>query len=248
MLYFLFDYYRYYFFATVVDFLANVRVHLAAAVGKLLPLFLFLAPTFSFAELPPNAKLYYPVLLEVSSQVWPEFKYPWLFGGQVEQETCISLKSKGCWNPNTQFKTDREWGFGLGQITTTKNMNMFEEIKRIDKSRLGSWKIKDWRDPRNQLIALVDLNKLNYDRIRYPTSNETEKLAFMFSTYNGGSCLKDVKLCSTISGCDPTKWFSNVEKHSFKQKIKVTGYGKSFFDINREYVRNIITIRSEKYK
>jgi len=75
-------------------------------------------------------------------------------------------------------------------------------------------------------------------------------MAFTFSAYNGGfgGVLKDRVLCSKTPGCDSSKWLGNVENTSFRSRTSVKGYGQSFFDINRGYVRNIMVVRSPKYR
>ena len=198
--------------------------------------------------LPPNAIKYLPVLVSDQKLVWPDNQYPYFLAGQVEQETCLSLKSKGCWNPNTQLKTDREYGFGLYQVTITSKFNNFDVEKSLDK-RLNSWKWEDRFDPKYQIIGGIDLNKVNYAKIKNSTS-ELDKQAFSYCAYNGGlgGLLQDRKLCGTIQGCNSNIWFGNVELHSFKSKIKAKGYGQSFFDVNRGYVKNVLQVRSDKYK
>ena len=79
--------------------------------------------------------------------------------------------------------------------------------------------------------------------------NDTERQAFMFSGYNGGvgGVLKDRIICKNTKGCNPNKWFGNVANYSFRAKIATKGYGQSFFEINREYVTNIMNVRWKKY-
>jgi membrane-bound lytic murein transglycosylase MltF len=69
------------------------------------------------------------------------------------------------------------------------------------------------------------------------------------AAYNGGlgGLAQDRRLCRATPGCDQSKWTGHVEKTSYKAKIAVKGYGKSFFEINREYVRNVMNIRKAKY-
>lgn len=60
--------------------------------------------------------------------------------------------------------------------------------------------------------------------------------------------MKDRTLCIYTKGCDPTKWWDNVERTSNKSKVPVKGYGMSFFDINREYVRRTIRLKPRRAK
>lgn len=198
--------------------------------------------------IPALASVYLPVLAAVIASLWPLMPDPPLLAGQIEQETCISLKHRKCWSPQAELKTDREYGFGLGQLTVTPKFNNFEAAKTWDKS-LAGWKWEGRFDPTMQLRALVAYDRNLYSQIRFGATDR-DKLAFMFSAYNGGlgGLLKDRRICAATKGCDPDRWFGHIEFHSFRATKAVSGYGKSFFEINREYVHNILNVRSEKYR
>lgn len=197
--------------------------------------------------LPELAQIYAPLLVAQLGLMWPGMPLPSTLGAQVERETCVSLKSKGCWNPKTELKTDREYGFGLGQLTITPKFNNFEAAKTWDK-RLASWKWEERFDPTKQIQALIAYDRNLFNQIRFgKTTND--RLAFTFSAYNGGygGLVKDRQICAATPGCDKDVWFGNVELYSFRAKTKVKGYGQSFFDINRGYVRDIMEIRRHRY-
>ncbi len=200
-----------------------------------------------FAALPLLAVLYLPVLKDEIAARWPDLSLPSALAAQVEQETCISLKHKGCWNPKTELKTDREYGFGLGQLTVTKRFNAWEEVRAMD-SGLAAWKWEDRYNPQLQIRALVVKDRYNADRFKTAASG-LDRLAFALAAYNGGvgGTLSDIAYCRATPGCDSQRWFNNVERTSHKAKIKVKGYGKSFFEINREYVENVLIVRRGKY-
>lgn len=198
--------------------------------------------------IPALAQVYLPVLASVITMLWPTMPDPALIAAQIEQETCPSLTSKKCWNPRTELKTDREYGFGLGQLTVTPKFNNFVAAQGWDKS-LAGWKWEDRFSANMQLRALVAYDRNLYSQIRFGASDQ-DRLAFMFSSYNGGlgGLLKDRRMCAATPNCNPDVWFGHIERTSFRAKTAVSGYGKSFFHINREYVSNIMLIRSAKYR
>lgn len=200
------------------------------------------------ADLPLNAVTYLPVLVQEVCSHWEDAPHPVYLPAQVEQETCSSLKSKRCWNPRTELKTEREYGFGLGQITVTSRFNVFNEAKALDLS-LKNWKWEDRYDPAYQLRTLVLMDRRNYNTFKLATST-TERMAFALAAYNGGvgGTLNDIKMCRATPDCDSSKWFGNVEHTSLKSRTKWQGYGQSFFEINRGYVHNIIHVRFQKYQ
>ncbi|OFX13618.1 MAG: hypothetical protein A2516_01625 [Alphaproteobacteria bacterium RIFOXYD12_FULL_60_8] len=204
----------------------------------------FLATVCFGQEPPAAAKPLLPILAEEIAARWPDAPDRPAFGAQVEQETCPSLISKKCWNPRTELKTSREYGFGLGQLTVTSRFNAWEETKAMD-AGLRSWKWEDRYDPRLQLRALVVKDRYNFER--FPPG--PERMAFALAAYNGGlgGTIKDMKMCAASPPCNPNLWFGHVERTSYKAKIKVKGYGKSFFDINREYVGNTLRVRHPRY-
>lgn len=198
------------------------------------------------ADLPPLAVQYLPALIDEVKDHWPSVPYRSALAGQVEQETCPSLKSAKCWNPKAELKTSREYGFGLGQLTVTANFNAWEEVKRLDKS-LANWSWDQRFDPSRQLRALVLKTRFNYQR--FPAATKYEQMAFAFASYNGGvgGLINEIKICKSVAGCNPGYWFGHVELYSNKSRQPWQGYGRSAFEINREYPRLILTARRLKY-
>ena len=198
------------------------------------------------ATVPERASLHIPALKSQISQVWPSVPIPASLAGQIEQETCASPTSKKCWNPKAELKTSREYGVGLGQITVTSRFNNFEEVKKLD-AKLKSWKWEERYDPARQLRAVVLMDRAAFAKLSF--ASDYERMAFMFSAYNGGmgGVMQDRRLALS-KGADPNKWFGNVEVYSFKSKTKAQGYGQSFFEVNRGYVRNVLKVRMWKYQ
>lgn len=206
------------------------------------------------ADVPQRAQQYLPILVKVQSDVWPDAPMPSFMAAQVEQESCITLKHSKCWNPRVELKTSREYGFGLGQTTIAYNadggvrFDKWSELRRRHAS-LAGWTWENRFDPHYQLTALVEMDHGIYRRVAGANS-ATDQLAFTLSAYNGGESgvRQDRLLCRNVSACNPGAWFGNVEKHSLKRKTPFKGYGASPFQINREYVRNVIEVRRPKYE
>ena len=203
------------------------------------------------SQLPPNAVKYLPVLKSTIQQVWPDYKNPHYFFAQIEQESCISLKHSKCWNPRAELKTSREYGFGLGQTTIAYNANGTERFNNFNAAKQllkREWKWEDRYNPAIQMEVMLRTSYKNRQLLKWPIANDTERDAFMFVAYNSGlgGIIKDQKLCNPPS-CTTARWYGNVEKHSYKAKVAAKGYGKSFFEISREYPRNVF-LRSAKYK
>lgn len=203
---------------------------------------------------PNNARQYLPVLRGLQVKLWPDAPIPSFLAAQVEKESCITLRHSRCWNPRAELKTSREYGFGFGQITRAYRadgsirFDKFSELKAAHAS-LRDWTWENRYDARYQLTALVEMDHGIYRRQRGAAS-DLDSLAFTLSAYNGGEggLLQDRRLCANTEGCDQSRWFSNVERTSLKSRRAVSGYGQSFFDINRGYVREIIYDRRPKYE
>lgn len=201
----------------------------------------------------PAAALLYLSLLFGSVQTYaPEMvdDTPFL-AGQVEQETCVSLKSSKCWSPRAENKmpsNNGEYGFGFGQITNTNSMDNFSYARSLHRD-LRNWAWGDRFNPDMQLRALVLWDQRLYNVFDF-AQTEQDRIAFMLCAYNGGQkgALRDRNICMSTPGCNPNVWFGNVEKHTWRNTKPSGGYRKSFFEINREYVRNIIKSRSPKYR
>jgi hypothetical protein len=189
-----------------------------------------------------------PTLFKVIQNNWDDISIPSVIPGLIEQETCVTLCSTKCWSPFAKLQTSREYGFGLGQLTITKRFNAFEEVKTLHKD-LRKWKWEERFDAEYQILAIVAMLRRNYES--FPSAEkDLDRFAFALAAYNGGigGILSDRRICSNTRSCNPDLWFNNVEKTSLKQKTVVSGYGKSFFEINREYPRNILKIRRFKYE
>lgn len=211
------------------------------------------APALAQA-VPPNAVKLLPDLRAVQERIWPAAPMPSFLAAQVEQESCISLKHAKCWNPRAELKTSREYGFGLGQITIayradgSVRFNKFQEL-REQYASLRGWTWENRYDAKYQLTAMVEMDKGIYGRVK-DAATTNDRLAFTLSGYNGGESgvMQDRLLCKNTAGCDRNRWFGHVERTSLKSRTKWQGYGASAFQINREYVKNVIHVRRPKYE
>lgn len=214
---------------------------------------LLVLPAAAADILPQQAYTLLPQLRSIQEASWADAPMPSFLGAQVEQETCPSLRHRDCWNPRAQLKTSREWGYGLAQTTIAYRadgsirFNKQAEL-RAQYASLRNWSDDDKFNPTYQLTALVEMDHGIYRRVA-GAATTNDKLAFTLSAYNGGESgvRQDRVLCDNTGGCDPTKWFGNVEKYSLKTRKVNPGYGHSAFDINREYVRNVIYERRPRY-
>ena len=204
--------------------------------------------------IPSLAALYLPVLIAVQGSVWPQAPTPHYLGGLVEQETCIHLKHPKCWNPKAELKTSREYGYGLGQTTIAYRSDGSVRFDKQSELRAAHASLKGWTferrfDPHYQLTAVVEMTKGIWRRTT-PAASTTDHWAFTLSAYNGGesNVRQDRILCRNSPGCNHDKWFGHTELHSVKSRQPWQGYGRSPYQINREHVRNVITVRSAKYE
>lgn len=193
-----------------------------------------------------KATPYFAQMRGAIEEVWPDLPLRSALPAQVEQESL--------WNPRAELcvpkpSCSRERGVGFGQFTVTPRFNTFLEVQRLH-PKLKDWPWAERFDPERQFIAILAKDKDLYRVCRPLMSNDWGGLACTMSSYNGGygGFTSDRKLCSNTKGCNPRVWTGNIEKTSLKAKQKLQGYGKSFFEINREYVRNVLIVRRTKYE
>lgn len=204
-------------------------------------------------KLPTRAYALMPVVAQAIDDIWPDMPMRSYFPAQIEAESCISLTHSKCWNPSAELKTSREYGFGLGQITIayradgSERFNVFEEAKRQHPD-LRNWEWADRYNPLLQIKAIVVKNYVNWRAITWPVHDLDNKMAFLATYYNGGSPAGDRRICVNTPGCDPSRWWGNVERYSSKSKTKLKEYGnRSLFEISREYPRKVLIDRRPKY-
>lgn len=217
-------------------------------------LVLVLGARANATPLPPRALEALPVLDAEISARWPAMPLRSVLGALIEQETCPSLKHAKCWNPRTELKTHREYGFGLGQLTVayradgSERFNAFREVKALDRS-LAGWTWENRYDARMQLRAIVVMNRDCFRRLSSLVEDSYQVMAMCDAAYNGGygGLLSDRRLCAARAGCDPDRWFGHVELTSNKSRVKWQGYGMSAYEINRHHVRAVMVTRRPKY-
>lgn len=206
------------------------------------------------AEPPAAAVPLLPVLQAEQRAYWPDAPLPSALGAQVEQETCPSLKHRSCWNPRAELRTSREQGVGLGQLTRafradgSTRFDALAEIVHAYPQALAGLNWGNRYDAALQLRALVLKDRQGFLQV-LGADTPADQLAMAFAAYNGGlgGLASDRRACAATPACDAGRWFGHVERTSLKAKTAVPGYGKSFFEINREYVRNIMVVRRVRY-
>lgn len=226
-------------------------------VGRalLIGLILILAATSSRADTPPQAAISkLPILKQELKTYWPSLVTKSFIGAQIEQETCASLKSKSCWNEGAELHTSREQGVGLGQITRAffpdgkVRFDSMSELKAKHPIELKDWSWTNWKDARLQLRGVVLKDRDTCDRIT-ATKTQLDQLRMCMVAYNAGygGLQSDRLACRAKPGCDHGVWYGNVELTSLRSKVVIPGYGRSPYQISREYVRNIDVVRQPRY-
>lgn len=192
-----------------------------------------------------RAEPYMPSLKATIDKYWTSMEYPPTVAAQIEKESLWNPKAELCVPKGT---CAREYGFGFGQLTITPRFNVFEEIKALHPD-LRQWKYADRFDTTKQMTAIVVKDRLHFKQCLNIMLPGVDTYACGFSAYNGGygGVTADRRLCANTSGCDPRKWFGNVERVSLKAKTAQAGYGQSFFEVNRGYVKALIFERPGKY-
>lgn len=203
--------------------------------------------------IPKAAIALLPALWLEAAAILPELPR-WFFAGQVEIESCITLTHPKCWNPHAELKTSRELGWGLGAITIAYNADGSVRFDNFEESKRKYKELRDWQwqqrfDPRMQLRAMLLMDRDGY-RVAEFAADGLNRAAMTFVVYNSGKAglIQDRQLCRNVAGCNPALWFGNIEHHSLKARTRAVGYGKSFFEISREYPRNVINVRADKYR
>jgi hypothetical protein len=204
---------------------------------------------------PPQAIQYLPYIQSEVELYIPEMTLPWYIPALIEHESCVTLTSPKCWNPSVEFKTAREHGVGLGQLTVAYSANgsvrfdVLEELKSANPYDLSEVNWQNlMRRPDLQIRAIVLLVKRSYSRLGV-IKNDYDRIAMTDSAYNGGlgGLYKDRTACGILANCDPQIWFGNVERTCTKSK-KVLYANRNACDINRYHVHSVMIDRLGKYR
>lgn len=201
--------------------------------------------------LPSGWATYGPMLQAEQRHYWPDHPQPATLAALVEQESCVSLKSPRCWNPSARLKSDREEGAGFGQTTRayradgSLRFDALADLRRQYSADLGdlSWS-NIYQRPREQLRALVLMSRDAARLFRQTAA----PLDFGDAGYNGGvsGVQRERRACALTPGCDPSRWFGNVDRHCLKSRQPLYG-NRNACDINREHVINVRVVRLPKY-
>lgn len=193
-----------------------------------------------------------PMLDSLISSYWPDNVCRSFIAGQIEQETCANFKK--CWNSTTELKTDREYGFGLGQITIAFNKDGSERFNNFKEAVRKYHELADWRwadrfNIRAQLIYLLLECRASYNKWKSYFDGDIQIFAAVFVSYNAGSgtVLKRIGLCRITGDCNTRCWFGGLESIHLKQE-EVLLYGRQLYARRNEYPHNIIFVRSKKYE
>ena len=227
----------------------------------------FIIPNISQAQnvLTYIPKQAYPLLEPIkieADKFAPELSKPYYFAALYEHESCLSLTHSKCMNPASEYKRyDKttgklvEQGVGLGQTTRAYRANgvlRFDTLAGMKSIYRTHLQELNWdnitKRPDLQIRIGILLTMENY-RALSKVIDPQERLYMADAAYNGG--LRDLNqertLCNLKPGCDPQKWFGNVEKIVYKSQAKIHN-GRSSYEVNRHHVKDVFFNRMPKYK
>ena len=199
--------------------------------------------------LPPQSAPHLPVLAREASRLQspvPAF----IMAGQVDHDTACPDRKKGpkkCWNPTVEFKTSREQGVGLGQITRVfGRFDALAEMRAAHRAELAGWSWENVGDATYQLRALVLKNRDNH-RALSPLFDDP--LYPVLTAYNRGvgGIRADRRLCQVTKGCDADRWAGHVEQACAGGTAVIPGTRLTACQISRKYAPDVVA-RAGKYR
>lgn len=222
-------------------------------------LMLYLCLGVSYAQsvntfIPPRAFEHRETIKSELNKFFPDIPMYNYIPALIEHESCQHLKHAKCWNSESQLKTAREQGLGLGMITRAYNkdgslrFDALTELRRRYRSELSevSWNTIKLR-PELQVRMIVLMTRETYLKL-YDIQDPFERLSMADAAYNGGygGMQRERRHCSLTKGCDASRWFGHVERYCLKSK-KVLYANRSACDINRHHVSDVLKTRLPKY-
>jgi len=204
--------------------------------------------------IPAQAPQHLPALKDLMARHWPAMPTPWVLAGQIEKESCITLKHPRCWNATSRLKSQREEGAGLGQITRTWRVDgslRFDALAEL-KAQHPALAALNWGNvyqrPDLQLLAIVLKNRDNHAAFA-AVHSERERLILATLAYNRGvgGVKAEMRACRLKAGCDPQRWAGHVETTCTASRRPLYA-GRSACDISRAYPLDVIDRRAPKYR
>lgn len=220
----------------------------------------FFICNFSYGQnvktyIPLAAFEYLPIVKKEADRIMPNSPSVAYFGALIEQESCISLKHKRCWRPQSELRTSRELGIGLGMITQAYRDDgsvRFDSLQEMRDKHRAELKELSWltvkERPDLQIRAIMLMTRDNYTRL-YMVKDPMARLAMTDAAYNGGygGLSKERTACGLAKNCDPQYWFNHIEKFCLKGHRVLYG-NRTACDINREHVHSALIVRLPKYE
>lgn len=181
-----------------------------------------------------------PTLSELANRHWSDAPMREVMAGQVEQESR--------WNPRAELKTDREYGFGLAQITVTSRFDNFHAARQR-LPPLRDWQWNDRWNVRHQLTYLVMTDRANFQALRGLFEDDENRWAGALVAYNAGmgTVLQRRALAHRTLPNAASKWFSGLDSVRLPGENRML-YGRDLGERRNEYPRLIIKVRAPKYR
>lgn len=201
--------------------------------------------TVSPSLLPPQSAPYLASLAAEASRLRSPVP-AWILAGQIDHETACPLPKK-CWNPRVEFRTSREQGAGLGQITRVfGRFDALAEARAAHRAELAGWSWDNVSDATYQIRALVLKTKDNHGALAPLFTDPRDPVLTAYNRGIGG-IRADRRKCTVTRGCDPSKWAGHVEITCASGNVVIPGTRLTACQISRRYAPDVMA-RAAKYK
>lgn len=204
--------------------------------------------------IPAQAPQHLPTLRTLVAKHWPAMPTPWVLAGQIEKESCITLKHSRCWNATSRLKSAREEGAGMPMLTRTWRADgslRFDALAEL-KAQHPALAAMTWGNVYQradlQLLAVVLKNRDNHATFAaVPDYRDRLILATLAYNRGVGGVRAEMRACALKAGCNPHKWAGHVETTCTASRQPLYA-GRSACDISRAYPLDVIDRRAPKYR